>query len=347
VYRVVQWGTGNVGTHALRAIVERPDLELAGVKVYNEAKRGRDAGELIGISPIGIRCVAALKDVLAIQAHCVNYSALGSTKPGAFDAVVGELCTLLRHGFNVTSSSLEHLVYPAMIPSANARLRAACADGGSSFFDTGINPGYAMDLWPLTLSRLSRSIERVNVMEVVDMKAYDSVMGRQFMGFGLPPGRRTPLDEMHLAWQTSPFYASMLQLGDALGVSIETVRYSREEGVVENDTEVAVGVLEAGTVGVNKMSYIGVVNGRDFFCHSWVWRMSDDVHPEWGVGDYWECRIEGDPEIASRLELSTRYDAKRPVSLTVATLNVNAIPTLCDAPPGVYTNLTLRNFAGG
>jgi 4-hydroxy-tetrahydrodipicolinate reductase len=75
--------------------------------------------------------------------------------------------------------------------------------------------------------------------------------------------------------------------------------------------------------------------------------MSDEVHPEWGVGDFWECRIEGDPEIASRLQLTTTYDAKRPVSLTVATLNVNAIPTLCDAPPGVYTNLSLPNFAGG
>jgi len=347
MYRVIQWGTGNVGTHALRAIVERADLELAGVKVYSEAKRGVDAGQLLGREPIGIRCVTSLDEVLAIEADCVNYSALGSTKPGAFDEVVDELCTLLRHGFNVTSSSLEHLVYPPIVPAAHERLQKACADGASSFFDTGINPGYTMDLWPLTLTRLSRSIERINVLEVVDMKAYDSVMGRQFMGFGLPPGQRTPLDEMHLAWATSPFYASMLELADAMGVTIDTVRYVREEGLAERDTEVAIGILDAGTVTVNKMSYIGVVGGRDFFRHSWVWRMSDDVHPEWGVGDHWECHIEGDPEVTSRLELSTRFDAGRPVSLTVATLNVNAIPTLCAARPGVYTNLSLPNFAGG
>jgi hypothetical protein len=32
-YRVIQWATGNVGTHALRAIIEREDLELVGLKV--------------------------------------------------------------------------------------------------------------------------------------------------------------------------------------------------------------------------------------------------------------------------------------------------------------------------
>ena len=54
MYRVIQWGTGNVGTHALRTIVERGDLELAGVKVYTEAKRGLDAGVLLGREPVGV-----------------------------------------------------------------------------------------------------------------------------------------------------------------------------------------------------------------------------------------------------------------------------------------------------
>ena len=29
--RIVQFSTGNVGVHALRSIIERPDLELVGV----------------------------------------------------------------------------------------------------------------------------------------------------------------------------------------------------------------------------------------------------------------------------------------------------------------------------
>ena len=347
MYRVIQWGTGNVGTHALRTIVERGDLELAGVKVYTEAKRGLDAGVLLGREPVGVSCVVDVDEVLAIEADCVNFNGLGAHEPEAFDRTVDELCTLLRHGFNVTCSALEHLIYPPMVPEAQKQLEKACHQGGTSFYDTGINPGYAMDFWPVTLTRLSRSIEQIRVLEVVDMKAYDSLMVRSFMGFGLPPGQRTPMDEMHLNWHTSPFYASMLEVADAMDLTIETVRYDREEGLTERDIEVAVGIFEAGTVAVNKMTYTGVVGGHDFFVHSWVWRTTDDVHPEWGVGDHWECDIDGDPNIHSSLELSTSLDAGRPVSLTVATLNVNAIPTLCSALPGVYTNLTLPNFAGG
>jgi 4-hydroxy-tetrahydrodipicolinate reductase len=53
-YRIVQWGTGSVGTHAGRTILERPDFELAGVRVYNPEKVGKDAGELLDCEPVGV-----------------------------------------------------------------------------------------------------------------------------------------------------------------------------------------------------------------------------------------------------------------------------------------------------
>jgi hypothetical protein len=46
--RVVQFGTGFVGHFALRAIIEHPELELAGVWVHSDAKLGLDAGEIPG-----------------------------------------------------------------------------------------------------------------------------------------------------------------------------------------------------------------------------------------------------------------------------------------------------------
>ena len=52
-YRVAQWATGNVGTRALRAVIEHPALTLVGLYVYADAKAGRDAGELCGLPPVG------------------------------------------------------------------------------------------------------------------------------------------------------------------------------------------------------------------------------------------------------------------------------------------------------
>jgi hypothetical protein len=99
------------------------------------------------------------------------------------------------------------------------------------------------------------------------------------------------------------------------------------------------------------MEVVGVVSGEPRFVNSWVWRRPDAVAPAWPVGDHWDLEIVRDPSIRSTLELSTTSGAGRPVSLTVATLNVNvnvnAIPTLCRVPLGVYANVTLPNFAGG
>ena len=44
-YSVVQWATGVVGSAAIRSVVRHPKLDLVGVKVYSEAKEGRDAGD--------------------------------------------------------------------------------------------------------------------------------------------------------------------------------------------------------------------------------------------------------------------------------------------------------------
>ena len=47
--RVIQFSTGNVGQHSLRAIIGRPDLELVGVHAASPNKIGRDAAELCGL----------------------------------------------------------------------------------------------------------------------------------------------------------------------------------------------------------------------------------------------------------------------------------------------------------
>ena len=41
---VAVWGTGGVGSHAIRAIARRPDLNLVGVWVHSPEKVGTDAG---------------------------------------------------------------------------------------------------------------------------------------------------------------------------------------------------------------------------------------------------------------------------------------------------------------
>ena len=62
--RVIQFSTGNVGIHALRTIIERPDLELVGLHARGRDKIGRDAADLCGLEQAtGVVATAYLQGV--------------------------------------------------------------------------------------------------------------------------------------------------------------------------------------------------------------------------------------------------------------------------------------------
>lgn len=355
-YDVIQWGTGNVGTHALRTIVERPDFNLVGVRVYNPDKVGMDAGDLLGTGPTtGVCATDDVEAILALGADCVCYSPLGGTLEGG-NSALDDICRLLASGKNVVSSAVEDLAYlspdfalPGAGPDACGRLTQACADGKTSFFHVGINPGFAMDLWPMQLTRLCRRIDSMRVSEVVDMSRYTSIhMVRDALGFGQRPDAPSVVDAHLSKVYQSPFYLSMRMLADALGVQLDEVRYHREAAVTDHDIEIAAGTIEAGTVAAMKLHFDGILHGRTVIAFELIWRISDQVAPQWLAGDSrWVMHIDGDPTLDSEITLATREDAGRAVSLAVATLLLNAVPTICQAQPGLINNLTLAPHAGG
>ena len=205
-----------------------------------------------------------------------------------------------------------------------------------------------MDLWPINMSRLSRRIERISVTEVCDMTNYDSAENMRYMGFGCTPEE---IGDRNLRFEgadeLTPFYASTRMVADALHFSLDAVRFESEFALATTRLEVATGVIEPGTAAVVRMRYVGESGGRDVLVNEWVWRTTDEVNPEWGVGEYWEMKIDGDPSMKCRLEATTDYDSKRIVSLVVATNVVNSVPAVCDASPGVKSALDLPPVGGG
>src|SRR4051794_37432329 len=101
-YRVVVWGTGNVGRPAIRAVVAHADLELAGVIVSNPDKVGKDAGELAFIDPVGVLATDDTSIAQAADIDAVGYAATADTRPEeAFIDLIGTLAA----GTNVVSTA--------------------------------------------------------------------------------------------------------------------------------------------------------------------------------------------------------------------------------------------------
>src|SRR5688500_2399269 len=187
--RVVQWATGPVGRHALRALLDHPDLEPVAVYVYSKDKVGRDAGEICGVGQTGITTTNDRDEILGLDADCVLYMAQGDANP---PPALDDICALLASGKNVVSTAVTPLIYPAsMGPEVVDRLERACVEGGSTFHATGIEPGWASECLPLAMSGIFRFVESMVVQELLDYSSYDNAfMLFDVMGFG-----RTPDDE--------------------------------------------------------------------------------------------------------------------------------------------------------
>jgi 4-hydroxy-tetrahydrodipicolinate reductase len=212
----------------------------------------------------------------------------------------------------------------------------------------GINPGYAFDLWPTLMSQLSRRIDLLVCSEYCDMQSYTSNSAMAFMGFGLPPEARPPIEDAHADPYRSAYYASLFLLGDAVGVEFDNVTFRREVAVSPVETATPAGVYSPGTVVASRLVFTGHVAGVPRIEFRVIWRVSDVAAPEWGTGDgIWTIDIEGDPNVRCRLEVETPTDSGRSVSIATAMVPLNAIPSVVAARPGFVSHIDLGLHAGG
>ena len=180
-HKVIQWATGTVGIHAVPAIVHHPDLELVGLWVHSDEKAGRDAGELCGIDPVGVTATQDVDALLALDADCICYTAHSDVRPGE---VVDDICRMLAGGRNVVNTSFVALLYPEQAGFGD-QLEAACQEGGTSFFTSGIDPGYGNAGITIGALGLCKEVRTVRMMEIVNYATWDNPFTMfEIMGFG-------------------------------------------------------------------------------------------------------------------------------------------------------------------
>jgi 4-hydroxy-tetrahydrodipicolinate reductase len=343
--RVIQWSTGNVGRYALRAILGHPGLELAGVFVHSPEKAGRDAGELCGVPPVGVKATSDEQALLALDADCVCYTATADLRP--FEAVA-DMCRLLASGKNVVSSSVVGLVHPRALPERiTAQLEEACRRGGSSFFTSGIDPGFANDLLPLVLSGLCERFEEIRVQEIINYSTYaqpEVLFGT--MGFGQPLDA-TPLllrpNALRFAWG-----GTIRLLAEGLGLELEEVREWHEKRPAVKPLFVLGRTVEPGTMAALRFEVQGIVKGRPVLVVEHVTRLDDALAPDWPRGNgCYRVLVKGVPGMRVEFEFWDEHGdhAVEGVLLT-ATRLVNAIPAVCAAPPGLLSALSLPLVTG-
>ena len=347
-YRVIQWGTGNVGHESLKAIVLHPQLELAGVRVYTDEKDGRDAGELCGMPPTGVRATTDAEALLATEADCVAYM------PRLVD--LDDVCALLRSGKNVICTPF--LFYAESLPEAEReKLRSACKAGGTSVHGTGIHPGFVGMVLPLALSGMSRTIEHILIQERADWTFYDSPrITFDNMRFGHPPEEATLEANAFARFNAGIFEEQIHMLGAALGAELDEVTISQDLRVAEQVHEVRAGRVEPGTVCGQRYRWSGQRAGTPLIEIDALWTLGGAYPEDWPKPrDGWTVSIEGDPSLRTHfmpLASFQRRDATieehvHASDIATAMQAVNTIPALCEAPAGIRGTFELMPAYAG
>ena len=346
--RVIQWGTGNVGHEALRAILESPELELAGVLVYSEAKDGVDAGSLCDMPATAVRATRDREAVLRVQADCVVYAPR--------HALLDEVCAILASGKNVVATPF--LFYPPTLPPADlAKLEAACAKGRASVHGTGIHPGFVGEVLPLVLSGMTRRIEHLHVQERANWSQYASPrITFDNMRFGHPPAEATLEANAFARFNSGIFQEQIHLLAAGLGAKLERVDVEQELIAATLASEIVGGRIEIGTVAGQRYRWQGVVAGRPAIEIEALWTVGPGYPEHWPrPREGWTVTLEGAPSLRAHFTNAASFararetkvaDHVHAADVATALQAVNAIAPLCQAPPGVRSFLDLPLIRG-
>jgi hypothetical protein len=343
--RVIQCGTGMAGSEALRAIIDRPDLELAGLLVARAENSGRDAGAAVGRPPTGIKATNSIDDIVAIDADIVCYMLVVPN--------LDDICRLLASGKNVVSTA--GLIFPAWrAPDARARLAAACETGNSSFYVTGINPGWIDEVLPLVMSSLCRDIERIDIREYADCAKYPSpALTFDVMGFGRTPEEIAAGAVPDMTVMTDFFAQAVAALGHGLGLELDDIAVTREFALSSQDLLIPAGQIKAGTIAGQRWRWTGSAAGVPRIVQETFWVVAFDLGPGWPKAHevqndtQWQVTIEGSPSLRVVFEPRVSFrdaGASGPNSsgLATAMAAVNSLTAVCEAASGLLTSIDLK-----
>jgi 4-hydroxy-tetrahydrodipicolinate reductase len=261
---------------------------------------------------------------------------------------VDDICRILRSGKNVVSCSVVSLVHPGSLgPDVHEKLEDACTQGSASFFTSGIDPGFANDVLPLTLSGLCERWDTIRVQEIVNYATYDQpdvVFG--IMGFGQPVDAEPIL--LMPGVLSSGWGGTIRLLAQGLDVELDDIREVHERRAADDAFDTPIGRVEKGTTEALRFEVQGIIGGRPRLIVEHVTRLREDAAPDWPQGGGGYCVIiEGVPRMTCRLDMADEKGdhAVGGVILT-ATRLVNAIPSVCAAPPGALSALDLPLVTG-
>jgi hypothetical protein len=335
VYRVAQWATGRIGVASLRELIRSPQFELVGVYVHSEAKEGKDAGELCGLPPTGVKATRDIEAIIRAKPDCVVAVQDGCN--------LDDVCRFLEAGINIATSRVDFLEPDYMDPEARRRTEEACRKGGSSIHASGSSPGFSSEALPLVAASMSRGMELMTVDEFANIPlSCPDVQVTGGMGFGTAATGQ--FDPALLHHHAHGFMQSVNVIAKGLGIKLDDIKvYGEMTGAKERFLLPGGTPIEKGTLAAQRITIAGLRGGKEIILYRVNWYTTTSVDQDWDLRQNgWRLVIEGDTPIEINVTFPVSGEKLSPAMAGITAYRVvNAVPFIVEAAPGIRTSAEL------
>jgi len=321
--RAIQYGIGPIGASITKLLREKESVDIVGAIDTDPAKIGRDLGEVVGAvdAPWGIKVSGDAKGVLEQSADVVMH-----TTSSSLPRVMDQLLTCLDVGSCVVSTC-EELSYPYRThPELAAKLDTAAKESGVALVGSGINPGFVMDKLVVTLAAVSQRIEHASAIRIVDASKRRLPLQKK-IGAGLSVEEfRAKVNEGTIKHVGLP--ESVAMVADSLGLRVDQITETIEPKVATERVQTEFLTVEPGqAAGVHQIAR-GLSEGKELiYMELQMYVGAQDPADK--------VELQGHPNISLIIPGGSHGD------IATASVAVNSIPVILEAPSGLRTSRDL------
>jgi 2,4-diaminopentanoate dehydrogenase len=317
--RAIQYGVGPIGASIARLMREKSAIEICGAIDTDPAKVGRDLGEVVGApdAPWGVEISADAKDVLEQAADVVIHST-SSSLPKVMDQLMACL-----EAESCVVSTCEELSYPyRKYPEAAAKLDAVAKDWGVALVGTGVNPGFVMDKLVVTLAAVSQQIEHAKALRVVDASKRRLPLQKK-IGAGMSVEEFRQQVEAGIIKHVG-LLESVAMVADSLNLPVDNITETIEPIIAKEPVRTEFLSVDPGqAAGVHQIAR-GTSGGKDLvYLELQMYVGAKDPHDT--------VELTGRPNVSLVIAGGAHGD------IATASVVVNSIPVILDAPAGLRT----------
>ena len=315
--KVAQFGLGPIGIESIKLAAEKEWIVVVGGIDIDPAKAGKTLSDITGVAKLGSARMYKSFEELAEKG---KVDVVLHTAGSKADVSIQQIMPMAQRGVNVVSSCEELLVPKFRAPKLADELDAICKKSGARVLGTGVNPGFVMDVLPICMTGVSRTVEHIYVERVVNASTRRMPLQKK-IGSGLEPEEMRRLFAEGKAGHAG-FLESLALIGHAMGWQF-TETYELFEPVIApyDLTTKFFNVKKGQCCGIHQQVVGNVGSVQRVHMDLKMYLDARDPHDG--------ARITGDPPLEIRVNGGVAGD-----HATVASL-VNAIPRILKAQPGV------------